>query len=76
MARQLNKLPEKTGSKITAKRFRKDYAARMEAAGADPGIINLHQGRGQTGVLYKNYVTDMDRAVKLRRAYVDRMFGE
>ncbi len=48
----------------------------MEAAGADPGIINLHQGRGQTGVLYKNYVTDMDRAVKLRRAYVDRMFGE
>ena len=48
----------------------------MEAAGADPSLIDLHQGRGQSGVLYKNYLKYPDRAVALCRPYVDRMFGE
>ena len=67
---------KETGLKLTAKIFRKDFAHRMEEAGADESIINLHQGRAQSGVLYKNYLKSPDRAVKLCRPYVDRMFGE
>ena len=48
----------------------------MEEAGADEGIINAHQGRSQPGVLFKHYITNSDRAVKLCRVYVDRMFGD
>lgn len=74
--RHLRELNQATGLTLTPKLFRKDFAHRMEEAGADEGIINLHQGRAQTGVLYKNYLRSPDRAVKLCRVYVDAMFGE
>ena len=76
VGRQMRNLCQKTEIQILPKRFRKDFAYRMEQAGADPSVINLHQGRGQSGVLFKNYVTDMDRAVVICRPYVARMFGE
>jgi len=38
--------------------------------------INLHQGRSQYGVLHKNYLTEPDRAARLCRPYIARMFGE
>jgi hypothetical protein len=48
----------------------------MEEAGAGEDIINLHQWRGQSGTLYKNYIKFPDRAVKLCRPYINVMFGE
>lgn len=74
--RQLGRLREEVGIDIVPKQFRKDFACRMEVAGAGPELINLHQGRGQVGVLFKNYITDMNRAVTLCRPFIDRMFGE
>jgi len=76
VARQIRKLTAETGLKFTAKTFRKDFACRMEEAGADESIINVHQWRGQTGTLYKNYIKFPDRAVKLCRPYINLMFGE
>jgi len=74
--RHLGEINRETGLYLTPKIFRKDFAHRMEEIGADEGIINLHQGRAQSGVLYKNYLRSPDRAVRLCRAYVDAMFGE
>jgi len=76
VARQIRKLSAETSIKFTAKTFRKDFACRMEEAGADESIINVHQWRGQTGTLYKNYIKFPDRAVKLCRPYINLMFGE
>jgi len=76
VARQIRKLSGETSIKFTAKTFRKDFACRMEEAGADESIINVHQWRGQTGTLYKNYIKFPDRAVKLCRPYINLMFGE
>lgn len=74
--RQLRKLRAETNIDVTAKTFRKDFACRMEETGADESIINVHQWRGQTGTLYKNYIKFPDRAVKLCRPYINLMFGE
>jgi len=75
VARQLGKLSEETGIAIVPKRFRKDFACRMEQAGADPSLINLHQGRSQSGVLFKNYLKYPDRAVALCRPYIVECSG-
>lgn len=61
---------------FTPKTIRKDFAHRMETAGASPDLINLHQGRAQTGVLFQNYLTDPGRAARLCRPYIMEMFGE
>jgi integrase len=74
--RHLRKLSTDIGIKLTPKMFRKDFACRMEEAGASPDMINLHQGRAQTGVLYQHYITDPNRAVRLCRPYIDKMFDE
>lgn len=76
VSRQLRKIREITGIDLVAKRFRKDFAIRMEEAGASEGIINVHQWRGQSGVLYKNYIKFPNRAVTLCRPYIDIMSGE
>ena len=65
-----------SGVDVAQKTFRKDFAHRMEVASAGPDIINLHQGRSQTGVLYANYLTDRGRAVRICRPFIDRMFGD
>lgn len=61
---------------FTLKTFRKDFAHRMESVGTSPDLINLHQGRAQTGVLFQNYLTDPGRAARLCRSYINAMFGE
>lgn len=76
VGKQLRKLSTEVGFKLTAKSFRKDFATGMEAAGAPPHVINAHQGRTQTGVLFENYLGNADRAVQLCRPYVDRLFPE
>jgi hypothetical protein len=48
----------------------------MEAAGAEPSQVNLHQGRAQSGVLFENHLTDPGRAVRLCSPFVNAMFGE
>lgn len=73
---QIERLRKEIGIEFTQKTFRKDFSHRMEIAGAPPDIINLHQGRGQHGVLYEHYLTDANRAVRLCRVYLDNMFGE
>jgi len=74
--RQINRLRKETSVEFTMKTFRKDFSHRMEAVEAPPDVINLHQGRGQRGVLYKNYLTDPSRPVRLCRPYINAMFGE
>lgn len=76
VARQLRKLKTETGIDIVAKRFRKDFACRMEEAGAGESEINAHQWRNQSGVLYRNYLKFPNRAVNLCRPIIDKMFGE
>jgi hypothetical protein len=76
VARQLRKLKEETGIDLVAKRFRKSFACDLEEIGCPEEIINLAQWRGQSGTLYKNYIKYPDRAVKLCRPFIDRMFGE
>ena len=76
VARQIRNLNTETKIVFTPKTFRKDFACRMEETGADESIINVHQWRGQTGTLYKNYIKFPDRAVKLCRPYINLMFGE
>lgn len=61
---------------ITCKTFRKDFAHRMERAGAGPEVINLHQGRGQHGVLYENYLRDPNRAVRIAGPTIEKMFND
>ena len=56
--------------------FRKDFACRLEEVGTSPDLINLHQGRAQTGVLYQHYIRDPNRAVRLCRPYIQKMFNE
>ena len=73
---QIEKLRKELGLHFTMKYFRKHFAHMMENAGAAPEIINLMQGRGQHGVLFEHYLTDPNRAARLCRPYVDKMFGE
>lgn len=61
---------------VTLKTFRKDFAHRLETAGAEPYLINLHQGREQSGVLHQHYLTDPMRAVRLCRPFISVMFGD
>ena len=56
VARQIRNLSAETKIVFTPKTFRKDFACRMEETGADESIIVVHQWRGQTGTLYKNYI--------------------
>jgi len=74
VARQIRKLTAEMSLKFTAKTLGKDFACRMEEAGADESIINVHQWCGQTGTLYKNYIKFPDRAVKPRRPYDDLIY--
>ena len=76
VARQLRKLKEETGIDLVAKRFRKAFSCALEQVGASEEIINVHQWRGQSGTLYKNYIKYPNRAVTLCRPYIDRMFSE
>ena len=55
--RHLNGLYRETGLKLTAKIFRKDFAHKMEEAGTDESIINLHQGREQILIRYMTVTT-------------------
>lgn len=71
--RQLSRLKDATGINIQPRRFRKDFACRMEEAGATDSVINLHQGRGQTGVLHKHYLDYPDRAARICRPYIEQL---
>jgi integrase len=73
---QIESLRKEVGIFFTQKTFRKDFAQRMELAGAAPDIINLHQGRGQSGVIFQHYLTDPNRAVRVCRQYITSMFSE
>lgn len=74
--RQLAQISEQSQiSSLTMKRFRKDFACHMEEIGAPPHIIDLHQGRAQSGVIYKHYLGGVSRAEKLSRPYIDKMFS-
>lgn len=53
VARQIRNLSAETKIVFTPKTFRKDFACRMEEAGADESIINVHQWRGQSGTLFQ-----------------------
>jgi hypothetical protein len=76
VARQMRKLKEETGIDLVAKRFRKAFSCALEQVGASEEIINVRQWRGQSGVLYKNYIKYPNRAVSLCGPFIDRMFGE
>jgi hypothetical protein len=54
--KHIGRLREKMRIDIVPKRFRKDFACRIEQAEADPSLIDLRQVRGQSGVVYKNYL--------------------
>ncbi len=75
LKRQYAKLREISGVDVDPKIFRKDFARRMEQAGAGHDIINVHQGRAQSGILIEHYLTDPDRAVSVCRKFVDAMFS-
>jgi integrase len=69
-------LRKELGMTFSQKTFRKDFAHRMEMAGASLDAINLHQGRSQYGVLCDHYLTDTGRAVRVCRPFITSMFGE
>jgi hypothetical protein len=52
---QIEQIRKDTGIEFSQKSFQKNFAHRMEMAGASADVINLHQGRSQSSVLVENY---------------------